>query len=115
MWGNLLAFLERLDDELFKSLQCIDPHTQDYVNRLKDEPVFLVLAHLISDYFEKQGDTVSMSKVSNTKLTVRTKRLSFTHCCPILPCKPDGHCHNSACILFRNCSLTGLEVPGSIL
>lgn len=64
MWGNILAFLERLDDELFKSLQCIDPHTQEYVHRLKDEPVFLVLAHVVFDYFMSKGDTVSAGKAS---------------------------------------------------
>jgi len=67
VWGNLLAFLERLD-EMFKSLQVIDPHTQDYVYLLKDEPVFMVLAHLISDYFERQGDHISVSKVSLRRL-----------------------------------------------
>jgi translation initiation factor 3 subunit C len=35
--GNPAAFAERLDDELTRSLQNIDPHTPEYIERLRDE------------------------------------------------------------------------------
>ncbi|KAF2453331.1 eukaryotic translation initiation factor 3 subunit C [Lineolata rhizophorae] len=35
--GSVVSFVERLDDELTRSLQHIDPHTAEYVDRLSDE------------------------------------------------------------------------------
>ncbi|KAF2712304.1 eukaryotic translation initiation factor 3 subunit C [Pleomassaria siparia CBS 279.74] len=35
--GSIVSFVERLDDELTRSLQHIDPHTAEYVERLSDE------------------------------------------------------------------------------
>ncbi|KAJ9649588.1 Translation initiation factor 3 subunit c [Coniosporium apollinis] len=35
--GSIASFIERLDDELTRSLQHIDPHTAEYVERLRDE------------------------------------------------------------------------------
>ncbi|KAF9877385.1 eukaryotic translation initiation factor 3 [Colletotrichum karsti] len=35
--GSLVSYVERLDDELTRSLQNIDPHTSEYIERLTDE------------------------------------------------------------------------------
>ena len=35
--GSIVSYIERLDDELIRSLQHIDPHTSEYIERLSDE------------------------------------------------------------------------------
>ncbi|PSN67435.1 eukaryotic translation initiation factor 3 subunit C [Corynespora cassiicola Philippines] len=40
--GSVVSFAERLDDELTRSLQHIDPHTAEYVERLTDETALYV-------------------------------------------------------------------------
>ena len=35
--GSIVSFVERLDDELTRSLQHIDPHTVEYIDRLVEE------------------------------------------------------------------------------
>ncbi len=43
--------------------QVIDPHTHEYVVVLKDEPVFLALAHKVADYLTRTGDMKNISRV----------------------------------------------------
>jgi translation initiation factor 3 subunit C len=35
--GSVISVVDRLDDELTRSLQHIDPHTTEYIERLSDE------------------------------------------------------------------------------
>lgn len=50
--GNVVSLVERLDDEFNKSLQNIDPHAAEYVDRLKDEKLVYDTILRGVNYFE---------------------------------------------------------------
>jgi translation initiation factor 3 subunit C len=56
--GSIISFIDRLDDEFTKSLQNIDPHGTEYVDRLKDEKVLYYTICRAQAFYEKtkQGD-----------------------------------------------------------
>eukprot|EP01116_Phalansterium_solitarium_P004436 TRINITY_DN1543_c0_g1_i2.p1 TRINITY_DN1543_c0_g1~~TRINITY_DN1543_c0_g1_i2.p1 ORF type:complete len:954 (+),score=408.35 TRINITY_DN1543_c0_g1_i2:149-3010(+) len=62
--ANLMAFVERLDDEYTKSLQAIDPHTSDYLQRVGDEPLFLELAERIQNYYDSAGKPKRVARIA---------------------------------------------------
>ena len=62
--GNMLAFVERLDDELFKSLQHIDPHTSEYVKRLRDEPLFMILCKRAQAYYIGRDNVSAATRIA---------------------------------------------------
>ncbi|KAI8910448.1 eukaryotic translation initiation factor 3 subunit 8 N-terminus-domain-containing protein [Gorgonomyces haynaldii] len=53
--GVLTSFVDRLDDEFFKSLQTIDPHTTEYIDRLRDEAPLYALMVRAQKYAEDIG------------------------------------------------------------
>ncbi|KAH8832991.1 eukaryotic translation initiation factor 3 subunit 8 N-terminus-domain-containing protein [Flagelloscypha sp. PMI_526] len=50
--GSIISFVDRLDDEFTKSLQNIDPHGPEYVERLKDEKVLYTTICRAMSFFE---------------------------------------------------------------
>ena len=42
--------------------QVIDPHTHQYLDRLRDEPLFLALAQKVGDYLARVGDARGLAR-----------------------------------------------------
>jgi len=54
--GSIESFITLLEDEYTKSLQQINPHTQDYVVRLSDETLLFELAESVQAYYHRIND-----------------------------------------------------------
>lgn len=66
--GSIISFVDRLDDEFTKSLQNIDPHTTEYVDRLCDEKKLYETIVLAQCYFESQSETEALSRCTMRRL-----------------------------------------------
>jgi hypothetical protein len=64
--GSLFALLERLDSAFVRTLQQIDPHTQEYLTRLSDDPEFVVLAREMLAYQVSIADTEGAAKTAHS-------------------------------------------------
>ncbi|KAJ2495508.1 Translation initiation factor 3 subunit c [Coemansia sp. RSA 2052] len=61
--GSIIASIDRLDDEFTKSLQNIDPHTPEYVERMRDTvPLYLTIVRS-QGYFERSNLKESLCHV----------------------------------------------------
>ncbi|EEB90796.1 hypothetical protein MPER_10952 [Moniliophthora perniciosa FA553] len=54
--GSIISFIDRLDDEFTRSLQNIDPHGTEYVEKLKDEKVSTARLSSASMYEKRKQD-----------------------------------------------------------
>ena len=66
--GSIISFIDRLDDEFTKSLQNIDPHGTEYVDRLKDEKVLYCTICRAQAFYEKGGQDEPLSRVIMRRL-----------------------------------------------
>lgn len=66
--GCVLTAVERLDDEFIKLLKECDPHSNDYVERLKDEVSVTKLIEQVLKYVEVQGTPLEICRVYLRKI-----------------------------------------------
>lgn len=61
--GSIISFVDRLDDEFTRSLQNIDPHGTEYVDRLKDEKVLYCTICRAQAFYEKTAQNDPLGRV----------------------------------------------------
>lgn len=73
--GSVVSFVERLDDELTRVLQHVDPHTAEYVERLQDEGALYtdivrcqIYAERLKDDPKLQGSKENVNRVVMRRL-----------------------------------------------
>lgn len=66
--GSVISFVDRLDDEFTRSLQNIDPHGTEYIERLRDEKVLYTSICLAQSYFEKYSREDALARVIMRRL-----------------------------------------------
>lgn len=78
--GSIVSFVERLDDELTRSLQAIDPHTAEYIERLSDEGSLyndLVRSQIYVERIVKNEQLTVASEANNRVVMRRLEHVYF--------------------------------------
>ncbi|KAF2665791.1 eukaryotic translation initiation factor 3 subunit 8 [Microthyrium microscopicum] len=78
--GSASSFAERLDDELTRSLQNIDPHTPEYIDRLRDEAQLytsIVRAQLYQEELINKAKIETEKVILNRIISRRIEHLYF--------------------------------------
>ncbi|KAL2810915.1 eukaryotic translation initiation factor 3 subunit C [Aspergillus granulosus] len=78
--GSIVSYVERLDEELTKSLQHIDPHTAEYIERLSDEKQLytnLVRTQIYVEGLTKQEKTDTRQDSLNRVVMRRLEHIYF--------------------------------------
>lgn len=71
--GSVVSYVERLDDELVRSLQSIDPHTSEYIERLQDEGSLYNIIFRGQLYYEDllTDESLEISQESVNRIVMR--------------------------------------------
>ncbi|GAB7363109.1 hypothetical protein MBLNU230_g3400t1 [Neophaeotheca triangularis] len=77
--GNIVSYVERLDDELTRALQNIDPHTAEYVERLSDEGGLYTLIARTQIYAERIKDEPKLDQPLEAINRILLRRLEHVY------------------------------------
>ncbi|CAB0034260.1 unnamed protein product [Trichogramma brassicae] len=66
--GCVLTLVERLDEEFIKLLKECDPHSNEYVERLKDENQVCTIIDQVEEYLERQGVPSELCRIYIRKI-----------------------------------------------
>lgn len=71
--GSIVSYVERLDDELVRSLQSIDPHTSEYIERLQDEGALYNIIFRALLYYEylRADESLQIPQDSVNRIVMR--------------------------------------------
>ena len=77
--GSVVSIIERLDDELTRSLQHIDPHTAEYIERLTDEQALYndILRALL--YVEQLKKDAKLEQTDDNASRIIMRRLEHVY------------------------------------
>lgn len=81
--GSIVSIVERLDDELTRSLQHIDPHTAEYIERLSDEQALytnIVRGLLYVEALQKDSKLETAQDSANRVVMRRLEHIYFKVC-----------------------------------
>ncbi|KAK5169415.1 Translation initiation factor 3 subunit c [Saxophila tyrrhenica] len=77
--GSVVSFVERLDDELTRVLQHVDPHTAEYVERLQDEGVLYTNVVRAMLYAERLQEDARLERPKDSTNRVVMRRLEHVY------------------------------------
>jgi translation initiation factor 3 subunit C len=80
--GSVVSIVDRLDDELTRSLQHIDPHTTEYIERLSDEGTLYTSILRSQLYLERlhREQGISSDEALNRVIMRRLDHVYFKVC-----------------------------------
>ncbi|PKS10032.1 hypothetical protein jhhlp_004657 [Lomentospora prolificans] len=77
--GSIVSYIERLDDELVRSLQSIDPHTSEYIERLQDEGALYNIIFRGMLYYETIRKDASLDVPQDSVNRIVMRRLEHVY------------------------------------
>lgn len=77
--GSIVSYIERLDDEMTRSLQSIDPHTSEYIERLTDAAALYNLIFRAMLYYEQLQKDESLAIEQDNINRIVSRRLEHVY------------------------------------